>query len=110
MNFPLLGTFLTILWFFLLIIWLSLVIWSAIDVFGDDRLSGKAKAGWLVTILVLPLLGTVIYLVARGDRRDDASSDDTSSQAKDLASLADLRAKGVLTEEEFQRAKAKVLS
>lgn len=69
MNFPLLGTFLTILWFFLLIIWLALVIWTAIDVLGDDRLSGGAKAGWIVAILVLPLLGTVIYLIARGDRR-----------------------------------------
>lgn len=70
MNFPLFGTFLTILWFFLLIIWLSLVIWTTLDLFRDDRLGGGAKAGWLVAILVLPLLGTVIYLIARGDRRD----------------------------------------
>ena len=69
MNFPLLGTFLTLLWFFLLIIWLGLVIWTTLDLFRDDRLSGGAKAGWLVAILVLPLLGTVIYLIARGDRR-----------------------------------------
>lgn len=74
MNFPLLGTFLTILWFFLLIIWLALVMWTTIDVFRDDRLSGGAKAGWLVAILVLPLLGTVIYLIARGDRRGAGDS------------------------------------
>ena len=41
------------------------VIWSFIDNFARPDHSGWAKAGWALVIIILPLLGTLIYLIAR---------------------------------------------
>jgi hypothetical protein len=41
------------------------VIWAFIDKLRRPDHSGWAKAGWALVILVLPLLGTLIYLIAR---------------------------------------------
>jgi hypothetical protein len=41
------------------------VIWAFIDDFRRPDHSGWAKAGWALLILVLPLLGTLIYMIAR---------------------------------------------
>jgi hypothetical protein len=51
----------------LLAIWLLLIILLVGDMFRDPDLSGLAKAGWLLLILVLPLIGIFAYLVVRGD-------------------------------------------
>ncbi|MGE5292721.1 MAG: SHOCT domain-containing protein [Micromonosporaceae bacterium] len=128
MNYPLLDAFLTMMWFFLWILWIWLVFMIVFDIFRSHDLGGWAKAGWLIFVLVLPLIGVLVYLIARGhtmqerrireaqDRdtafrsyvRDAAAGGD--SQADQLAKLADLRDRGVISEEEFQRGKAKVLS
>lgn len=136
-NYPLLDAFLTMLWFFLWILWIFLLFRVVLDIFRDDALSGWGKAGWLVFILVLPFVGVLVYLIARGARMgereqsearrskkefDDyirqtaASSDGAAatgaapSHADQLARLAQLRADGTLTEQEFQQAKAKILA
>ena len=139
-NYPLLDAFLTMLWFFLWILWIFLLFRIVLDVFRDDTLSGWAKAGWLVFILILPFVGVLVYLIARGAkmgareqaeaRRNKEEFDDyirqtaASSSASDgatatgaaaspadqLARLARLKADGTLTEEEFQQAKAKILA
>ena len=41
------------------------VIWAFIDNFRRHDHSGLAKAGWALVIIILPLLGTLIYLIAR---------------------------------------------
>lgn len=128
MNFPLLDSFLTMLWFFLWVMWLFLLFRVVLDVFRDDALSGWGKAAWLIFILVLPFLGVLVYLIVRGSSmgaraaaeahaRQEAIDDyirttaaGGASPAGELSRLAALKENGTLSEEEFQHAKAKLLA
>jgi hypothetical protein len=130
-DFPLLSAFWTILWVFLWIMWFVLLFRVVLDIFRDDDLSGWAKAGWLVFCLVLPFLGVLVYVIARGrgmGRRETAQAraqqqafdtylretarggGERRSSVDELARLSEIRARGDLTDEEFDRAKDLVLS
>jgi energy-coupling factor transporter transmembrane protein EcfT len=126
--YPLAGAFLTMLWFFLWVIWIFLLFRVILDIFRSRDLGGWGKAGWLIFILVLPFLGVFVYLIARGGRMEqrdvqdaqrreqefrsyvqDAAGSGGASPADELAKLADLRAQGIITDAEFEQQKAKVL-
>ncbi len=127
-NYPLLDIFWTMLEFFLWIVWFFLLFRIITDIFRSDDLGGWGKAGWTLLIIILPLIGTLIYLVVRGagmQRRTQqvaAAADDAMrtyiqsaagsapSVSEELQKLADLRASGVLTPQEFEAQKAKVLA
>ncbi|MFD8211077.1 SHOCT domain-containing protein [Streptomyces sp. NPDC059695] len=129
-DYPLLNVFWTMMWFFLWIMWLFLLFKVITDIFRDHDLNGWAKAGWLIFCILLPFLGVFVYVIARGkgmSRRDvkqakqseaafqdyirkAAGSQGGGSATDELARLADLKAKGAITPEEFEKAKAKVLS
>lgn len=125
-TYPILDAFVTILWFFLWIFWIYLVIRIVIDIFRSHDMGGWAKALWLILILILPFLGVLIYLIARGGsmhERDVRAADQMeqafqaevrraggTSHADDIAKLAALRDNGTISEEEFQKGKAKILS
>lgn len=125
-GYPLLDVFWTMLWLFLWIIWLFLIIRIVIDIFRSDDLGGWAKAGWLIFILILPLIGVLVYLIARGEgiyrreatqaRKSEEAFRDyvrqtagSASTADELTKLASLRDQGVITEAEFTQQKAKLL-
>ena len=127
MNYPLLDAFWTMLWFFLWILWFFLLFRIILDIFRSKDLGGWGKAGWLIFVCILPFLGVFVYLIARGSKMaqrdvDDAQAADQaarsyirdvaqdSSPADQLAKLADLRERGVISDAEFQQSKAKVLS
>jgi hypothetical protein len=93
----------------------------------SDDLSGVGKAAWVVLLVVLPYLGVLVYLIARGGRMHDrgvaraeaaqAAAEHyirevaaAPSTASELATLADLRDRGVLSEDEFAAQKAKLLA
>jgi hypothetical protein len=65
-GYPLLGVFFSTLYFMLLIFWIILAFHVFQDIFRSHDLGGGAKALWVLFILVLPLVGCLIYLVARG--------------------------------------------
>jgi hypothetical protein len=126
MNYPLLDAFWTMLWFFLWILWFFLLFRIILDIFRSKDLGGWGKAGWLIFVIILPFLGVFVYLIARGSKMaqrdvEDAQAADQaarsyirdvaqeSSPADQLAKLADLRERGVITDAEFQQSKAKVL-
>ena len=129
-NYPLLNLFFTMLYLFLWIAWIMLVFRIIGDIFRSDDLSGWGKAGWMALILIIPWLGALIYLVARGagmysrDAKAAEASRDAmaqwiaqspgaaagSSAADQLAKLADLHKAGALTDDEFATQKAKVLA
>ncbi|MFD9395315.1 SHOCT domain-containing protein [Streptomyces sp. NPDC060000] len=130
-DYPLLSAFWTMLVFFLWITWFVLLFRIIMDIFRDDELSGWAKAGWLVFCIVLPFLGVFVYVIARGKnmgRREIAQArdqqkafdsyvretakgtDSPSSSVDELARLSEIRARGDITDEEFNRAKQLVLS
>ena len=118
--------FWSMLWFFLFVIWIWLLIVVFSDIFRSRDLSGWGKALWTIFVIVLPYLGVFIYLIARGHKMgehavqdQDAAmrryvqnvvSSDGRSTADEIARLADLRDRGVISEEEFQQAKAKAIS
>lgn len=119
--------FWSMLWFFLFFV----LIWLLIDVFGDifrsRDLSGWAKALWTVFVIVLPYLGVFVYLIARGHKMQEHQIESAQEQdaalrqyvqsvtasssngASEVAKLAELLDKGIITEAEFQQAKAKAL-
>jgi len=125
-TYPLLSVFWTLLWFFCFVLFIWLFVVVVIDVFRSHDMGGWGKAGWLIFLIVLPLIGILVYLIARGgsmqerrvaemrqqerEFRSYVQDVAQSSSADELAKLADLRARGVLTEEEFQAQKAKILA
>lgn len=123
-SYPLLNVFLTMMWFFLWVLWISMVFWVIVDVFRSSDLNGWAKAGWVLLTILLPFLGVFIYLIARGSTmhehqggrgRDDAYDSSElaipdDGQASEISRLAALRDRSVITEAEFQQGKTKVLS
>jgi ABC-type multidrug transport system fused ATPase/permease subunit len=126
-SYPLLNLFWSMFIFFLWIIWIWILIMVFIDIFRSHDLGGFAKALWFLFVLFIPLIGVLVYLIARGGKmhehaaqqaqqqdqqfrayvQDAAGSQSTADQ---LAKLADLRDRGVISAEEFEREKAKVLS
>jgi type VI protein secretion system component VasK len=125
-DYPLLGVFWTMLWFFLFVIWLILLFRVIVDVFRSHDMGGFAKALWLIFVILVPFLGVLIYVIVRGhgmSQRDIEGmkaqqeafdsyvrqTAGTTSSADELAKLADLRDRGVITDEEFQAQKAKAL-
>ena len=67
-DYPLLEVFWSLLEVFIFIAWLMVVFGMLTDVFRSDDLSGWAKAGWVILLILLPIFGVIIYLVARGDK------------------------------------------
>jgi predicted PurR-regulated permease PerM len=127
MNYPLLNVFLTMFWFFALALWIFLVVWTVMLIFRRHDLSGWAKAAWLVLVIFLPLVGVLAYLIARGGHLADEQIDEANAPqdkayrayaryeaqgghgADELAKLADLRDRGVITDDEFQKGKVQIL-
>jgi ABC-type multidrug transport system fused ATPase/permease subunit len=121
--------FWSMLWFFLFFIWIWLLIVIFGDIFRSPDLSGWGKALWSIFIILVPYLGVFVYLIARGHKMHEhaareaaaqesafrdyvqtvATTDSGGGSAAEITKLADLRDKGVITEDEFQRAKARAL-
>jgi hypothetical protein len=122
---PLFDLFWAMLWFFLFFAW----IWVLLSVFADlfrTDMSGWAKALWAVFVILLPLIGVLVYLIVHGGQMherarqqavamDQAQRDyiktvaGSESTADELAKLADLRNRGVITDAEFDAQKAALL-
>lgn len=115
---------LTVLEIALLFFWIWISVGVIFDIFRSRDLSNVAKALWVLFILILPWLGVLAYLLVRGHTMHEHQVDDQAQLTAfrkfqqgqgspgtggDLTTLADLRDRGVLTDEEFERAKAKVL-
>ncbi|MCL4446728.1 MAG: SHOCT domain-containing protein [Actinobacteria bacterium] len=126
-SYPLLDIFLTMLEFFLFFVWIFLIISIFMDIFRSHDMGGFSKAIWVLFIIILPLLGALIYLLARGGGMHERTIRQAEAQQKafdeyvrqtavgsnsadQLAKLADLKEKGVITEEEFNSQKAKILA
>jgi lysylphosphatidylglycerol synthetase-like protein (DUF2156 family) len=125
-SYPLLNIFWTMLEFFLWVVWIWLLILVFADIFRSHDLSGWAKALWVLFVVIIPFIGVLVYLIARGSQmheraarqaqlqdqqfRDYVQQSAGTSSADQLAKLADLRDRGVITAQEFDREKAKILT
>jgi len=125
-NYPLLDFFWTMLMVFLFVIWIWLLIYIFADIFRSHDMGGWAKALWVIFIIVLPFLGVLIYLIARGGGMHARSLNqaqwqqqefdeyvrqtaDAASPAAQLEKLSELQASGALSDADYEKAKAKIL-
>ena len=111
---------------FLFVIWIWILITIISDLFRDHELSGWAKAAWVLFLVFIPFLTALVYLIVRGsgmrDRTIKAQADAKkhfdeyvrtqahTTPADELHKLNDLKEKGALSDEEFQKAKEKLLA
>lgn len=118
----------SVLWITLFFIWVWMLISVFADIFRSPDLGGVAKALWTLFVIVTPFLGVLVYLIARGHKMSEhavqrAQAQEAaarsyiqqvagagSSPADQIAKAAELREKGLITDEEFQALKAKALA
>lgn len=118
---------LSMIYFFLILMWIMLLFHIFGDVFRSTDLSGVMKVLWLLFVMVTPYLGVFVYLIVRGPKMaerqvagmqaSDAAAREyirsaagTGSAADELARLADLRDKGIIDDAELARLKAKIIA
>ena len=126
-DYPLLGLFWTFLYWFIWIAWIMVVFRVFVDIFRSHDLGGWGKALWSLFVLLVPFLGVFVYLIARGgsmNRRDMEEAQQredafrgyardvagSGGPADELSKLAELRDRGVISDDEFERTKHKLLA
>jgi hypothetical protein len=120
--------FWSLLWLAMFFIWIWLFIVVVGDIFRSHDLGGWGKALWSLFIIFVPYFGVLVYLLFRGPKMHERAAlqrveqdammrryikdtaRDGQSSADEVRRLSDLRAQGVLSDAEFERAKAKALS
>ncbi|HEY6770857.1 MAG TPA: SHOCT domain-containing protein [Solirubrobacterales bacterium] len=118
---------LTVLEVFLFAAWLMILFVIIGDLFRDHQMSGWGKAAWTIFLIFVPFLAALIYLIARGDgmreralaaQQEEQKQVDTyirqtagsgGTAADELTKLAKLHDEKKLSDEEFERAKAKIV-
>lgn len=126
MSYPLLDIFWTMFEFFLWVVWIWIFVMIIFDIFRSHDLSGWGKALWVLFVAIIPVIGVLVYLIVRGgsmheraarqaEQQDEAfrgyvQDAAGTSPADQLAKLADLKSQGVITDDEFAREKAKILT
>ena len=123
----LLQYFLLMLYFTLFVMWIWLLISVYSDVFRSEDLGGFAKASWVLILLLLPYIGVLVYLIARGGKMQERNvaraqaADEAAkvyireaagapSAAEELARFVELKNQGHMSDEEFAAQKAKLLA
>jgi hypothetical protein len=127
-DYPILGIFWTMLMLFVWIAWLFILFQVIFDIFRSHDMGGWGKAAWFLLVVVLPLLGVLIYVIARGDGMRDRdmeraqaqqagmdayirdAADGSDGVADELSKLSELKSSGVISDEEFAAQKSKLLA
>ena len=123
---PVLDVLWSMLWFFLFIAWIWVIIVVIADVFRSHDLNGWGKALWTIFIILIPWLGLLVYLIARGHGMQERQAQQAADQqaaanayiqeaagttsADQLEKLKGLHDSGALTDDEYAAQKAKVLN
>jgi hypothetical protein len=124
-DYPFLEVLWTMILFFAWLAWIWIAVTVFMDVFRRDDIGGWAKAGWVVFVILLPFLGVLVYLIAQHDGMRERSvrqaevqkqafdqyvRDAAGGSAAEIAKAKELLDSGAITQEEFDRLKAKALS
>lgn len=118
----------TTIWVFFLIMFIWLFIAIVSDLFRDHQLSGWSKAIWVLGLIIFPLLGSLAYLIVRGQGMAERSAaqhrlaqdqidsyirttaaSSGSGPVDDLTRLADLRNSGAISDEEYEAIKTRIV-
>ena len=126
-DYPVMGVFWSMLYFFIFFIWIMLLFRVFADIFRSHDMSGVTKTLWFLFVILVPFLGVFIYVIVRGKsmgERDMAQAQaqneafksyvqqtaSSGGTADELAKLSDLMSTGKITQAEYDAAKAKVLA
>jgi hypothetical protein len=126
-SYPLLEAFWTILIFFALVVWIWLLFTVFADLFRRQDVSGWAKVGWIIFIIVLPYLGVFVYLIAehkgmteRSTRQQEAAQTEMDHYVRSVAGKSDptdqiakaetLLKGGTISQAEFDQIKKQALA
>ena len=125
-QYPLLNVFLSMLYFVLFFLWIWIAVMVVIDIFRSHDLGGWGKALWFLFVIAIPYLGVFVYLIARGGKMHERQVAEAQQSQKafdeyvqqtagtdvatQLEKLAGLRDQGVISAEEFEAQKAKLLA
>ena len=125
------GSFLLAMFeFFIFFAWFMCLWWIFGDLFRSHDLGGFAKTIWVLFIIVVPILGMLVYLIARGhgmtqramDSQKElqhqqadyiqsvAAGSSASDPAAQIAKAKALLDDGTITQQEFDQMKAKALA
>src|SRR3954452_2783908 len=115
-----------IIWIFLFVAWILVLFTIIGDLFRDHQLSGWVKAVWILFLIFIPFLTALVYLIARGQGMRDRSIKEQADVRRhfdsyvretagttpvdELHKLNDLKEKGAISDEEFERMKAKLIA
>jgi hypothetical protein len=115
----------TVIWIFLFVAWILVLFTIIGDLFRDHELSGWWKAVWILFLIFIPFLTALVYLIVRGHGMRDRSIKEQAEVRRhfdsyvreaagttpvdELHKLNDLKEKGAISDEEFQRMKAKLI-
>ncbi len=124
-------TFGDVMWtMFVFFAWI-LFFWMLFGVFGDlfgrHDISGWAKAGWTVFVIILPFLGIFVYLISQGKGMGERAQQRAQAQqaevdtyvrsvaasgspTEEIAKGKELLESGAITQTEFDQLKAKALA
>ena len=126
-DYPFLDILWTMLIFFAWVIWFWILIRVLVDVFRRHDISGWGKAGWTLFMIVVPFLGVLIYLIAHGKDMGQRDIEQAQAQraqfddyvrsvsaedggAAQIAQAKSLLDSGTITQDEYDRLKAKALA
>lgn len=129
-DYPILGAFWTVFLFAMAVLWFVLLFRVVVDIFRDDSMSGWAKTGWLLFVILLPFLGVFVYLISQNDGmnqrnleraqaqrrqfdeyvRDTAGGGSGGGAASQIEQAKGLLDSGAITQAEFDALKAKALA
>jgi len=107
-----------IFFFWMIYIWMFITIFA--DIFRRNDIGGGKKAMWIIFVIFLPLLGILIYMIARPKmtEQDKQLMEKAQAQqhraagysaAEEIAKAQALKDSGAITEAEFQELKRKAM-
>jgi hypothetical protein len=110
-------------WFFILLIMIPLIclwVFTLADIFMRKDLPGWMKAIWVIIVIILPLFGMLIYFIVRPETARELDVEQAyyhggpqatlaADSMQRIEKLAELRDKGDITQEEFEKQKALLL-
>ena len=120
---PSVGEFLLwCLWVFLFVVWFWLLITIFADIFRRHDIGGGAKTLWVIFVIVFSFLGILVYLLTQHQGMADRNMQQMQAEkeqlrqivgtgsADELMKLDQLKANGSITEDEYQKMRAKVIN
>ena len=109
------------LWVFLFVVWFWLLITIFADIFRRHDIGGGAKTLWVIFVIVFSFLGILVYLLTQHQGMADRNMQQMQAEkeqlrqivgtgsADELMKLDQLKASGSITDEEYQKLRAKAI-